>query len=110
MYFHIKTLMIQTSGADLAQGPLFFALAPGERLALVGPSGSGKTLLVRALFGDLPEQAGPLSPPEGLAWVPQDPSRALNPFLSVEDHLTLVPRSRGASRVEAVAQARELLH
>lgn len=90
-------------------GPLTLDLDPGARTALVGPSGSGKTLLIRTLFGALPPgftQSGQLrgfgqalgtERPRALrrrmAWVPQMVDSALNPFLSLADHLSLLPAS-----------------
>ena len=90
-------------------GPLDLDLDPGSRTALVGPSGSGKTLLIRALFGVLPRgcsQTGqleafghrlegprPRSLRRRMAWVPQAVDTALNPFLSLADHLTRLPAS-----------------
>ncbi len=91
--------------------PLNLALAPGDRLGLVGESGSGKSLLVQAIFGVLPlgvQQTGGSISAYGtaldrssrdrdrirgrrLAWVPQDPLQALNPFLRAQDQLALLP-------------------
>jgi len=100
--------LVREDGVPLL-GPLTLTLAPGDRLALVGESGSGKSLLIQALFGVLPRgvrlqggrweafgipgdrlgAGGVLG--HRLAWVPQDPLQALNPFLNLRDHLTLLP-------------------
>ena len=122
MTLQIRELRLaRRDGAHLL-GPLDLDLAPGDRLGLVGESGSGKSLLVQALFGVLPEgvslASGTLSafgadlsrPGRArdavrgarLAWVPQDPLQALNPFLSVGDHLALLP---GVHRRERKAAA-----
>ena len=106
-------------------GPLNLTLAPGTRLGLVGESGSGKSLLVQALFGVLPpgvRQMGGTITAFGtamarpgpdrdrirgarLAWVPQDPLQALNPLLSLGEHLALLPGiHRGESPQEALAR------
>lgn len=90
-------------------GPLDLALEPGTRTALVGPSGSGKTLLIRTLFGALPpgftrsgqlrgfgQELGPARPRElrrRMAWLPQAVDSALNPYLNLADHLSLLPAS-----------------
>ncbi len=91
--------------------PLSLALHPGERIALLGESGSGKSLLAQAIFGVLPsgviqtegslEAFGvPLDRASSardsvrgrrLGWVPQDPLGALNPILSLEAQLALLP-------------------
>jgi ABC-type multidrug transport system ATPase subunit len=46
---------LRAHGRDgFAIGPLSFAVAPGEALAVVGPAGAGKTLLLKALAGLVP--------------------------------------------------------
>jgi peptide/nickel transport system ATP-binding protein len=111
-------------------GPLSLSLAPGDRLGLVGESGSGKSLLIQALFGVLPRgvvQSGgrmtafgiPMDVPgprqdairgTRLAWVPQDPLQALNPLLTLGEHLTLLPGiHRKESRRAALARLAPLL-
>ena len=105
MSLAIRNLVLERPDGVHLLGPLDLDLAPGNRLGVVGESGSGKTLLVRALFGLLPTgvrqvrgsvalQGRPLAgpePPPGLAWVPQDPGQALNPLLTVGQHLALLP-------------------
>jgi ABC-type glutathione transport system ATPase component len=111
MSLKIHGLEIQKTDGTPLLGPLWLDLPPGGRVGLAGPSGCGKSLLVRALFGVLPEglqrAAGtmrawgaPLGLPSSerdeirglkLGWVPQDPLQALNPYLKVKDHLSLLP-------------------
>jgi oligopeptide/dipeptide ABC transporter ATP-binding protein len=96
-------------------------LALGDRLGLVGESGSGKSLLIQALFGVLPrgvaqaegditafgtrlDQPGPDRDRirgARLAWVPQDPLQALNPFMTVAEQLALLPGVHRKERKEA---------
>ncbi len=107
----INDLLLQRMDGMRLLGPLSLSLAPGERLGLLGESGSGKSLLIQALFGVLPPgvvQTGgsirafgvPLDVPgpgrdairgARLAWVPQDPLQALNPLLTLGEHLSLLP-------------------
>ena len=110
--------------------PLSLCLEPGDRLGLVGESGSGKSLLVQALFGVLPpnvQQTGgsitafgtALDQPSKardrirgrrMAWVPQDPHLALNPYLRVQDHLALLPKVHlGESTANTIARLSPLL-
>jgi ABC-type Mn2+/Zn2+ transport system ATPase subunit len=48
-----------------------FALAPGERIAVLGPNGGGKTTLFRALLGELRPLAGALAVQARCGTVPQ---------------------------------------
>jgi oligopeptide/dipeptide ABC transporter ATP-binding protein len=118
MSLDVDGLILQRADGVRLLGPLSLALAPKDRLGLVGESGSGKSLLLRALFDVLPpgvaQSAGAIRAfgtrldrpgPEGdrirgarLAWVPQEPLLAFNPFLTLAEHLTLLP---GIHRKEA---------
>jgi oligopeptide/dipeptide ABC transporter ATP-binding protein len=111
MSLSIDDLILQRSDGVHLLGPLSLSLAPGDRLGLLGESGSGKSLLIQALFDVLPtgvvKSGGALKafgtpldvPGPGrdairgarLAWVPQDPLQALNPFLTLGEHLCLLP-------------------
>jgi oligopeptide/dipeptide ABC transporter ATP-binding protein len=111
MSLRIDDLILQRADGVRLLGPLSLSLAPGDRLGLLGESGSGKSLLTQALFGVLPPgvvQSGgtlrafgiPLDVPgprrdairgARLAWVPQDPLQALNPLLTLAEHLALLP-------------------
>lgn len=54
-------------------GPMTFAVAPGEMVALVGPSGSGKSSLVASLLGFISPSSGTVSRPAELSWAGQRP-------------------------------------
>ncbi|AXI76314.1 dipeptide ABC transporter ATP-binding protein [Peterkaempfera bronchialis] len=110
---------------------LTFSLAPGETLGIVGESGSGKSTTALALMGMLPAPgritAGSVllegteltaaSPEElravrgnRIGMVFQDPLAALNPVLSVEQHLDEAMRAHGrGDRRSRRARAAELL-
>ncbi len=118
----VEELVLQRADGVRLLGPLSLTLAPGERLGLAGESGSGKSLLARALFGVLPpgviqcggalgafgvrlDRPGPARDTlrgARLAWVPQDPLGALNPLLTLGEHLSLLP---GLHRKEPQAAA-----
>jgi len=118
----VEELVLQRADGVRLLGPLSLSLAHGERLGLAGESGSGKSLLARALFGVLPpgvvQTGGSMGafgvhldrPGPGrdairgarLAWVPQDPLGALNPLLTLGEHLSLLP---GIHRQETQAAA-----
>src|SRR5690348_6238808 len=126
MTLHVRDLRLARQDGAHLLGPLDLDLAPGGRLGLVGESGSGKSLLVQALFGVLPkgvfqtggeiaafgtrlDQPGPERDRirgARLAWVPQDPLQALNPFMNVAEQLALLP---GVHRKERKTAALERL-
>lgn len=108
MALAVEGLLLHRRAGSRLVGPLDLRLGPGARWALVGESGSGKSLVVRALCGALPpgvHQAGgtvrafgrllrPDRPGDRgprLAWMPQEPRQALHPFLTVGEHLALLP-------------------
>lgn len=45
-------------GKQVLSRDLCMQLAPGKLHVIIGPNGTGKTSLLRALFGELPLQAG----------------------------------------------------
>jgi oligopeptide/dipeptide ABC transporter ATP-binding protein len=130
MSLAIDALLLERADGVRLLGPLTLSLAPGDRLGLAGESGSGKSLLAQALFGVLPpgvRQAGgsisafgvPLDRPGAardrlrgvrIGWVPQDPGQALNPLLTLAQHLALLPElHRGESAPTALARLTPLL-
>lgn len=130
MSLAIDALLLERVDGVRLLGPLSLSLAPGDRLGLVGESGSGKSLLTQAIFGVLPpgvRQArgtvtafgtrldrpdAPRDRVRGarLGWMPQHPSQALNPLLTLADHLTLLPMLHlGESRRESLQRLATLL-
>lgn len=104
------SVRLGASGADIVD-EVRFDVDPGEVMGLVGESGSGKTTVALALLGyarrGLAIAGGSVEvdgvdllalPPEALrrargstvAYVPQDPSSALNPALRVDTQLVEV--------------------
>lgn len=99
-------------------GPVSLRLEAGSRWALMGSTGSGKSLFLRSLAG--------LHPPGwkirgslrlgGCPWptpstpkvvlLPQDPMEALNPWLTLGEHLELLPRAW--KRMDALGRGRSL--
>lgn len=111
MTLRVEGLALARADGATLLAPLDLRLEPGDRRGLVGESGSGKSLLVQAVFGVLPPGVAqvtghisafgvPMDRPHPdrdrirgrrLAWVPQDPLQALNPFLRAKDQLALLP-------------------
>ena len=91
-----------------AIGGVTFSVYDGEFACVIGPSGCGKTTLLKCLSGLLRPTAGTArldgelieNPPSRLAFVFQDYSRSLLPWLSVQKNVSLPLRARGVSRSE----------
>ncbi len=74
-----------------AVGDLTFEVREGEFVCLIGPSGCGKTTLLRCVAGLLPPTSGDVvlrgervaGPPDDMAFVFQEYSRSLFPWMTV---------------------------
>jgi len=92
--------------AHTALGSITFIVEKGEIVCIVGPSGCGKSTLLRAISGLMPPTAGesrfmdtPIRQvPEDLAFVFQEYSKSLFPWLTVRRNVAFPLRSRGMSR------------
>jgi NitT/TauT family transport system ATP-binding protein len=90
--------------ATRAIAELTFSVQEGELVSVVGPSGCGKTTMLRCVAGLLAPSGGEVrlrgrtvkSPPPEMAFVFQDYSRSLMPWLSVRDNVELPLRHKKA--------------
>lgn len=83
-------------------------IAPGRRLALVGPSGSGKSTVLEALAGWLPPREGRIVLRPGL----RVGYAGQRPYLfagSIADNLRLAAPAASAQRLQAVAEAAQVM-
>jgi peptide/nickel transport system ATP-binding protein len=123
------TIRIGPSGPDVVS-EISFAVAAGEVLGLVGESGSGKTTVALALLGHARrglrvasgevrlDDVNLLTLPTGglravrgaqVAYVPQDPSAALNPTLRVGAQVTEALRVHPGVVEDSAARAAEVM-
>jgi NitT/TauT family transport system ATP-binding protein len=98
--------------------PTSFAVARGEFVCIIGPSGCGKTTLLRAAAGFVTPSSGAVrrkgavvtQPSREVAFVFQDYGRALLPWRSVANNVSLaleaagVPLPERGPRIQAVLQ------
>jgi ABC-type Mn2+/Zn2+ transport system ATPase subunit len=100
-------------GGPPAVAEVSFALAAGERLALLGPNGGGKTTIMRAVLGELRPLAGTLRLGARCGSVPQtERSRLDYPVSALEvatmGALSRLPWWRRPDREDREAAARAL--
>ncbi len=89
-----------------ALGDITFSVEKGEIVCIVGPSGCGKSTLLRAVSGLLPPTGGesrfmgePITEvPRDLAFVFQEYSKSLFPWLTVRANVAFPLKARGMSR------------
>ena len=79
-----------------------FEADPGELLAVIGPNGAGKTTLLTILAGIQRADAGTVSAPGEVGWVPQQ--AALYRRLTVAENLRLFARLGAVDDVEAAVE------
>jgi NitT/TauT family transport system ATP-binding protein len=91
-----------------ALGSITFTVEKGEIVCIVGPSGCGKSTLLRAVSGLMPPSAGESrfmgdvirQVPVDLAFVFQEYSKSLFPWLTVRGNVAFPLKARGMSRKE----------
>ncbi len=94
--------------AHVALGSITFSVEKGEIVCIVGPSGCGKSTLLRAVSGLLPPTGGEarfmgapiVDVPTDLAFVFQEYSKSLFPWLTVRGNVAFPLKARGMSRRE----------
>ncbi|MGB3440763.1 MAG: ABC transporter ATP-binding protein [Actinophytocola sp.] len=92
--------------AHTALGDITFSVEKGEIVCIVGPSGCGKSTLLRAVSGLLPPTGGEsrfmgqviAEVPRDLAFVFQEYSKSLFPWLTVRGNVAFPLKARGLSR------------
>jgi molybdopterin-binding protein len=112
-YFQLRDLSL--SFEDFALKSVDLEIQKGEYFVLLGPTGAGKTVLLEAIAGIIPLQAGSISlagkeisswPPEqrGVGFVYQD--YALFPHLTVEKNISfgLLNKKRGGADITYLAR------
>jgi ABC-type Fe3+/spermidine/putrescine transport system ATPase subunit len=117
----IVDLVVEYDGTTALRG-VSLTVGAGEVLALLGPSGSGKSTLLHAVAGFLEPRAGTIRlagttvsgdgrpvPPERRELAVVFQNYALWPHLSALDTVAYPLRRRGAPRVQARAEALEIM-
>ncbi|MGI8680692.1 MAG: ABC transporter ATP-binding protein [Mycobacteriales bacterium] len=102
---------------DPAMADLTFTVREREFVCIVGSSGCGKTTMLRCLSGLLAPTSGEISldgasvdgPPEDMAFVFQDYSRSLLPWMTVAGNVGFPLKYKGLSKADAAAATAEAL-
>jgi ABC-2 type transport system ATP-binding protein len=96
--------LVKRYGDRVAVSGVSLDAAPGELVGIIGPNGAGKTTLLSMLAGIQRPDGGELTTaPEGIGWVPQQPS--LYGKLSVAENLNLFARLERCDDVPAAVDA-----
>ena len=103
--FSIRDLTVNASSKTIVSEASLM-LRSGEMVAMLGPSGSGKSVLARAIAEILPPTLTATYSDRTytpVSYLPQDPTRALDPIRTVHWHLKHAAKSRGRlSKADAI--------
>ncbi|MBC6457206.1 ABC transporter ATP-binding protein [Actinomadura sp. HBU206391] len=94
-----------------------FSVADREFVCILGSSGCGKSTLLRCLSGLIPSTSGEIvlhgekvvAPPKDMAFVFQDYSRSLLPWMTVARNVSFPLRYKGVSKQDAQKATEEAL-
>ncbi len=84
-----------------------FEVSEGEFFCMVGPSGCGKSTILRLIGGIEPITSGIMEKPNEVSMVFQ--SGALLPWMSVEENVSFVNKTKGLSRLKIDEQTTKYL-
>ncbi len=109
-------LGIHLGGREILS-PTSFAVAKGEFVCIIGPSGCGKTTLLRAAAGFVAPSGGSVKrngkivtgPSREVAFVFQDYGRALLPWRTVYNNVSLALEAAGIAATERPARIAKVL-
>ena len=102
---------------QVAMSGLTFGVDVNEFVCIVGSSGCGKTTMLRCLAGLMPSTSGVVkllgkivtAPPKEMAYVFQDYSRSLLPWMRIEKNVSFPLKYKGRGKEEARKIAQESL-
>jgi NitT/TauT family transport system ATP-binding protein len=114
---HLRKVYGSPPSGRTAVADLSFSVEEKELVCILGSSGCGKTTMLRCLSGLVPATGGEIvlegervdGPPKDLAFVFQDYSRSLLPWMTVERNVAFPLRYRGVSGSDARAATEEAL-
>ncbi|GAB2901939.1 ABC transporter ATP-binding protein [Streptomyces mayteni] len=114
---HLRKVYGPDPSAAPAVADLDFTVEDREFVCVLGSSGCGKTTMLRCLSGLLPSTSGEITlrgepvtgPPKDMAFVFQDYSRSLLPWMTVRRNIAFPLRYKGIDRREAAALTEEAL-
>ena len=112
----LDALGIHLGGREILS-PTSFAVAKGEFVCIIGPSGCGKTTLLRAAAGFVAPSGGSVKrngkivtgPSREVAFVFQDYGRALLPWRTVYNNVSLALEAAGIAATERPARIAKVL-
>ncbi len=115
---HLRHEYRSAGGTNVAVDDVSFDVRAGSVVSIVGPSGAGKTTVLRSIGGLLRPTGGRVvfegaevtGPPQDAAFVFQDYSRSLLPWMSAVSNVMLPLRAKGMSRADSRERAERALH